>query len=107
MRSDGKRVVLYRQRIIHFSIEKGQLGSSVSIVTDYRLGDQGLIPDRGGGFSSTICTQPALRPTQPPVQWALGVLSPGVKCGQGVMLTTHPLPTSAFTACSESTLLSL
>jgi hypothetical protein len=31
-----------------------------------------------------------LRPTQPPVQWVPGVLSPGVKRGWGVMLTTHP-----------------
>jgi hypothetical protein len=32
----------------------------------------------------------ALGPTQPPVQWVPGVLSPGVKRGRGVMLTTHP-----------------
>jgi hypothetical protein len=31
-----------------------------------------------------------LGPTQPPVQWVPGVLSPGVKRGRGVMLTTHP-----------------
>jgi hypothetical protein len=30
-------------------------------------------------------------PTQPPIQCVLGALSPGVKRGQGVMLTTHPL----------------
>jgi hypothetical protein len=29
-------------------------------------------------------------PTQPSIQWVLGVLSPGVKCGRGIMLTTHP-----------------
>jgi hypothetical protein len=33
---------------------------------------------------------PALGPTQPPVQWVPGVLSPGIKRGWGVMLTTHP-----------------
>jgi hypothetical protein len=32
----------------------------------------------------------ALGPTQPPIQWVPGVLSPGVKCGRGVTLTTHP-----------------
>jgi hypothetical protein len=42
-------------------------------------------------FSSTLCTQRALGPTQPPVHWVQGALSSGVKCGQGVMLTTHPL----------------
>jgi hypothetical protein len=26
----------------------------------------------------------------PPVQWVPGILSPGVKRGRGVMLTTHP-----------------
>jgi hypothetical protein len=29
-------------------------------------------------------------PIQPPVQWVPGVLSPGIKRGWGVMLTTHP-----------------
>jgi hypothetical protein len=31
-----------------------------------------------------------IKPTQPPIQWVPGVLSPGVKPGRGVMLTTHP-----------------
>jgi hypothetical protein len=35
-------------------------------------------------------SRPALGPTQPPVQSVPGVLSPGVKRGQGLMLTTHP-----------------
>jgi hypothetical protein len=35
-------------------------------------------------------SRPALGPTQPPVQWVPGVLSPGVKRGWGVTLTTHP-----------------
>jgi len=37
-------------------------------------------------------SRPALGPTQPPVQWVPGVLSPGVKRGRGVTLTTHPHP---------------
>jgi hypothetical protein len=32
-----------------------------------------------------------LWPTQPPLQWVPGVLSPGVKRGWGVALTTHPI----------------
>jgi hypothetical protein len=31
-----------------------------------------------------------MEPTQHPIQWVLGVLSPGVKRGRGVMPTTHP-----------------
>jgi hypothetical protein len=64
-------------------------------------------------------SRPALGPTQPPVQWVPGVLSPGVKRGRGVMLTTHlhlvprswmsrsytPLPPSASMACRVTALL--
>jgi hypothetical protein len=64
-------------------------------------------------------SRPALGPTQPPVQSVPGVLSPGVKRGQGVMLTTHPhlvqrlwmsrsysfSPPSASMACSGADLL--
>jgi hypothetical protein len=35
-------------------------------------------------------SRPALRPTQPRVQWVSGLLSPGLKCGRGVMLSTRP-----------------
>jgi hypothetical protein len=35
--------------------------------------------------------RPALRLTQLPIQWVSRVLSPGVKRGRGVTLTTHPL----------------
>jgi hypothetical protein len=58
-------------------------------------------------------SRPALGPTQPPVQWVPGALSPGVKRGRGVMLTTHPylvgaippLPPSASMACRGTALL--
>jgi hypothetical protein len=36
-------------------------------------------------------TSHRLVPTQPPIQWVPGHLSPGIKCGQCMMLTTHPL----------------
>jgi len=39
-----------------------------------------LIPTRGWKFfSSSPHPDQALRPTQPPIQWAPGVLSPGIK----------------------------
>jgi hypothetical protein len=66
---------------------------------------------------ASVC-RPTLGPTQPPVQWVPGVLSPGLKRGRSVTLTTHPhlvprsrmsrnytsSPPSPFVACSETAL---
>jgi hypothetical protein len=41
-------------------------------------------------FLLVPASRPALRPTQPPINWVPGVLSPGVKRGRSVTLTTHP-----------------
>jgi hypothetical protein len=68
-------------------------GSSVSIVSDYGLDDRAIevrSPAGAEDFPLTSVSRPALGPTQPPVQWVPGVLSPGVKRGRGVMLTTNP-----------------
>jgi hypothetical protein len=66
-------------------------GSSVSIVSGYRLDDRAIDPrQRQRIFPLASVSKPAQGPTQPPVQWVPGVLSPGVKCGRGVTLTTHP-----------------
>jgi hypothetical protein len=65
-------------------------------------------------FPVASVSRPALGPTQPPVQRVPRVLSPGLKRGRGVTLTTHPhvvprsimsrsytpLPPSVFMACS-------
>jgi hypothetical protein len=55
-------------------------GSSVSIVSDYGLDDRAIgvrslaeVKD----LSSNLCVRLTLRPTQPPVQWVPGFLSPG------------------------------
>jgi hypothetical protein len=67
---------------------KQEPGSSVSIVT----GRPGFDPrQRQRIFPLISASRPALGPTQPPVQWVPGALSPGVKRGRGVLLTTHPL----------------
>jgi len=49
--------------------------SSISIVTRLHTEDQGLIPSRVR--NSSLCLH--VQTTQPPVQWVLGALSPGVK----------------------------
>jgi hypothetical protein len=40
----------YLPAIIESYVSTPSRGSSVSMVSDYGLGDQGLIPDRGKGF---------------------------------------------------------
>jgi hypothetical protein len=62
-------------------------GSSVSIETNYWLNGPGIESPVGRDFP---LSRLALGPTQSPVQWGTGS-SPGVKCGWGVLLTTHPL----------------
>jgi hypothetical protein len=63
-------------------------------VSDYGLDDRAIGVRSPAGqriFPLACVSRPALGPTQPPVQWVPGVLSPGVKLGRGLMLTTHPL----------------
>jgi hypothetical protein len=63
-------------------------GSSGSIVSDYGLDDRAIkvwSPTGVEDFSSTPASRLTLGPTQAPIQWV-----PGVKHGQGVMLSTHP-----------------
>jgi hypothetical protein len=49
-----------------------------------------LISFYAASFSLASESRPALRPTQPAIQWVPEVLSPGVKRGRGVTLTTQP-----------------
>jgi hypothetical protein len=66
-------------------------GSSVSIVSDYRLDWSGFDPRQGQRILLlTSVSRPALRPTQPPVQCAPGGPFTGAKHGRGVTLTTNP-----------------
>jgi hypothetical protein len=61
------------------------------LTTGWTTGPSGFDPRRGQRiFLLASVSRPAPGPTQPPIQWVPGVLSPGVKRGRGVMLTTHP-----------------
>jgi hypothetical protein len=54
----------------------------VDIVTGYRLDDRGIgvpSPGKAKNFLFYKSYGPALGPTQPPIQWVPGALSPGVK----------------------------
>ena len=62
-------------------------GSSVGIAIVYGLAGPGSNP---GGDEIFRPSRPSLGPTQPPVKKGTGPF-PGVKCGRGVLLTTHPL----------------
>jgi hypothetical protein len=71
-----------------------------------------------GLFVWIFVPRPALGPTQPPVQWVPGFISPGVKRGRGVTRNTHrhlvpksrmsrnyiSSPPGASMACSGTTL---
>jgi hypothetical protein len=71
---------------------KCEPGISVSIMSGYGLNDRSIKvrppAEAKGFFSVASVSRPALGPT--PVQWVPGVLSSGLKHGQGVTLTTHP-----------------
>jgi hypothetical protein len=54
-------------------------------------GRSGFDPRQGQRiFLLALASRPALGPTQPPIQQVPGILSPGVKRGRGVLLTTNP-----------------
>jgi hypothetical protein len=81
-------------QFILLRLQHCQPGSSVSIVSWLRAarpGDWGSIPGKGKRiFPVASVSRLALGSTQPPVQWIPKVLSPRVKCSQGVTLATHP-----------------
>jgi hypothetical protein len=59
----------------------------------HELDGRGSIPGRGKVFLFSVVFRPALGSTQPPVQWALGALPPGVK--RPWHEANHELPSSA------------
>jgi len=73
------------KNICKLYVTKSGPGSSVGIATGY-----------GPGIESRwkrdfpYLSRPELGPTQPPVEWVKSLFE-GVKCGRGVLLTTHSL----------------
>jgi hypothetical protein len=65
-------------------------GSSGSTVSDYGLDDRGSIPEKAENFSSSPGVQTGSEAY--PASYPMGTegLSPGIKRGRGVTLTTHP-----------------
>jgi hypothetical protein len=69
-------------------------GNSVSIVTGYGLADRGgRVRAPVGARIFSMSSTPVLGPTQPPIQWVSGALSPGVKRPERG--ADHSPPTSA------------
>jgi hypothetical protein len=115
-------ILRYKRRIkAPFTLRRSR-GSSVSIVSDYGLDDRVIgvrSPAGAKDFPLASVSRPVLRPTQPPIQWLPGVLSPGqsaagawrwpvtpIYCrGQEWVGAIHPLPPSATMACSGTALL--
>jgi hypothetical protein len=68
-------------------------GSSVNIVSGYGLDDRALevrSPAEVRNFSSNLCIQTVSGAHPASCTMRTGVLSPGLKRGRGVTLTTHP-----------------
>jgi hypothetical protein len=64
-------------------------GSSVSIVSGYGLEDRAKEVQSPAEEKLYFLQPLCLGPTHPTVQWVPEVLSPRVKHGRGVTLTTH------------------
>jgi hypothetical protein len=64
-------------------------GWGVKFMKHLRVGGGGASYKNLGTSALALVPTPALKPTQLPIQWAPGILSPWVKCGRGLTLSTH------------------
>jgi hypothetical protein len=65
--------------IVPYIVDDSSRDSSVSIVTRLRAGRPGFDSGQGKRIFLVTVSRPAVGPTQPPIQWAPGAVSPGVK----------------------------
>jgi hypothetical protein len=81
----GFKIPCYQKikfNFIHISLFHREPESAICLVTSYGLEDQGVgvqVPVGGKNVHFSLSFRPALGPTQPPIQWVPGALSPGVK----------------------------
>jgi hypothetical protein len=75
-------------------IDSVAVDSSVSIVSDYGLDDRAIevrSPAEAKDFSCSLCVQTGCGSHPTSCTMGTGAVSPGVKRGRGVTLTTHPI----------------
>jgi hypothetical protein len=61
-----------------YMLDGYELDRIVGIVTDYEMDGWGSNPSRGKIFLFSTTSRPTIGPIQPPIQWVLGTISPGV-----------------------------
>jgi hypothetical protein len=89
--SFSQKTEMYKYGVASVSI--GSRVSSGSIVSDYELDDRAIgvrSPAGAKDFSSRLCVQTGSGAHPASCTMGTGILSPGVKRGRGVTLTTHP-----------------
>jgi hypothetical protein len=85
-----KYIILYLNKYSNCRIT---ISSSVSIVSDYRLDDWATgvqSPAEAKNFPFSLCVQTSSEAHRASNPMGIGDPIPGVKHGQGMMLTTHP-----------------
>jgi hypothetical protein len=81
-------------KILNQDVQQSSHGSKLVSVDYKRTSYRYIIRlSQKDAYILASVSRPALGPTQPPVQWVPGVLSPGVKRGRGVMLTASIIRT--------------
>jgi hypothetical protein len=93
MACSGTGFVVLSSTFGYPKVKDHEPGSSGSIVSDYGLDDRAIEVRSPAGakyFSSILCVQTSSGAHPASCSMGTGVLSPGVKRGRGVMLTTHP-----------------
>jgi hypothetical protein len=86
-------VLFTREKASCICVKVSGVAKSVQcLATGWTTGPSRFDPrQRRKGFSSSLCVQPALEPTQAPTQWVPGVLSPGAKAWPGCDSEHPPL----------------